>query len=80
MFAKIQTGLGKFVGPNAALVLDALIAFELTAAGTAIATPSARTYADQHPFVAVAVTFAPPLLTALASKFRKAATTIRPPK
>jgi hypothetical protein len=79
VFARIQNLLNKFVGPNAAHVLDGLIAFEITAGGAALTAPSARNYAAHHPVVAAVFAIAPPLLTALASKFRKAATTKPPP-
>jgi hypothetical protein len=79
MFAKLQAFLERFVGPNAAHVLDGLVAFELTAAGAALSTDSARNYAVHHPAVAVTFTLAPPVLTALASKFRKAAHAKTPP-
>jgi hypothetical protein len=75
MFAKIQAGLDKLVGPNAAHVLDGLIAFEITAGTAALASPSARAYGAHHPLVALGIAVGTPLLTALASKFRKAATT-----
>jgi hypothetical protein len=75
MFAKIQAALEKLVGPNAAHVLDGLIAFEITAGTVALASPSARAYGAHHPLVAVAIAVGTPLVTALASKFRKAATT-----
>lgn len=79
MFTKIQNGLSKFVGPNAAHVLDGLIGFEISAGVAAVATPSARNYADHHAVVAIGIAVGTPLLTALASKFRKAATTTAPP-
>jgi uncharacterized membrane protein len=79
LVAKINTALSKLVGPNAAHMLDSLIAFELTAAGVAAKSSSARHYAAAHPGLAIAFTVAPPVLTALASKFRKAATSPTPP-
>lgn len=79
MFAKLQGFLDRFVGPNAAHVLDGLIAFEITAGGAALASPSARAYGAHHPYVALGIAVGTPLLTAVASKFRKAATTKAPP-
>lgn len=78
MFARIQSQLDKLVGPNAAHVLDGLIAFEITAGVAALASPSARVYGERHPLVAIGIAVGAPLLTALASKFRKAATTKAP--
>jgi hypothetical protein len=51
----------------------------LTAAAVATQSESARHYAVGHPTIALAFVIAPPLLTALASKFRKASTTPPPP-
>lgn len=68
----INRWVGKIAGPNAAHVLDGLVAFELTAAATASQSKSARDYAVHHPGVAVAFAFGPPVLTAVAAKFRKA--------
>lgn len=77
MIEKANAFLSKLVGPNAAHVIDGLVAWELTAAAAAVKSQSARDYAFHHPTVAVALTIALPLLTAAAAKFRKAAS--KPP-
>jgi hypothetical protein len=73
MIEKLNAFLAKLVGPNSAHVIDGLVAWELTAISTGAADPSARKYAEAHPLLDVALTFGPPLLTAAAAKFRKAA-------
>lgn len=71
---KVTQALTGLVGPNAAHVLDSLIAFELTAGGVGLGSATARHFAATHPGLTVIFAVATPLLTALASKFRKAAT------
>ena len=71
---KFNAAVGKLVGPNAVHAVDAIVAFELTAAGTAVADPSARTYAASHPWLIVVFSILAPVLTAGAARFRKAAT------
>lgn len=79
MIKKLSSLLAKFAGPNSAHVIDALVAFELSAAAAALESQSARDYAVHHPSVAVIFTIAPPILTALVAKFRKAASQPQPP-
>lgn len=74
LVAKFNSLVGKLVGPNAVHAIDAIVAFELTAAGTAAADPSARDYAANHPALVVVFSLVAPILTAGASRFRKAAT------
>lgn len=65
--------LAKFVGPNAAHVIDGLIGVALTLAGAFAFSTPARTFASHHADLGLIILLAPPVLTALASKFRKAA-------
>lgn len=65
--------LARFVGPNAAHVIDALIALALVGAVTYVASAPARLFLLHHATLGVLVTVAVPLVTALASRFRKAA-------
>jgi hypothetical protein len=76
--SKISNWLGKLVGPNSAHVIDGLVAWELTAVAAGAKSQSARDYGTSHPWIVVAFTIGPPLLTGLAAKFRKAASA-RPP-
>ena len=81
MFAKIQAGLEKLVGPNAAHMLDALIAVALvgvpTLVGALIYSAPARLFLLHHATLGAVITglvgIGVPAVTALASKFRKAA-------
>lgn len=70
---RINAFLARFVGPNAAHVIDAIVAFALTAAAAAAFSPAARDFELHHARLGVALALAPAILTALASKFRKAA-------
>jgi hypothetical protein len=72
---KVSSALSKLVGPNSAHVIDGLIAWELTAVAAGAKSHSAREYGVNHPLLVVAFTVGPPLLTAAAAKFRKAAGT-----
>jgi hypothetical protein len=71
--SKISALLGRLVGPNSAHVIDALIAWELTAVAAGFESQSARDYAVNHPLLVVVFTVGPPVLTGFAAKFRKAA-------
>lgn len=73
MIDKLNKFFGRIVGPNSAHVIDGLVAYELTAAGAASQSQSARDFALHHPTIAVIFVIAPPILTAVAAKFRKAA-------
>jgi hypothetical protein len=79
MLEKLNKLVAKVAGRNSAHVLDALIAWELTAVATGAESKSARDYAAHHPALVVVLTVAPPILTAAAAKFRKAATQSAPP-
>lgn len=78
LIARFNAAVSKLVGPNAVHAIDAIVAFELTAAGAALTDPSARDYAAAHPALVVVFSIVAPLLTAGASKFRKAATAPAP--
>lgn len=65
--------LGTLVGPNAAHVIDGLIGVSLTFAGAFAFSAPARTFASHHADLGLVVLLIPPVITALASKFRKAA-------
>ncbi len=70
---KLNGFLGRFVGPNAAHVIDGLIAFALVGAAAFAVSAPARVFLLHHALLGIVVSLSVPLVTALASKFRKAA-------
>lgn len=78
MIERFTRWVSKIAGPNTAHVIDGLVAWELSAGAVALESQSARDYAVAHPWIAGVLTIAPPVLTAAAAKFRKAAT--KPPE
>ena len=73
MIDRVNAFLAKFVGPNAAHVIDGLIGVAIVG-GVAIAeSPASRGFLAHHSTDAMIVAASVPLATALASKFRKAA-------
>lgn len=70
---RINSFLNRFVGPNAAHVIDALIGVALVGAVAFATSEPARVFLFNHPLLGVIVSVGVPLVTALASKFRKAA-------
>ena len=70
---KLNAFLAKFVGPNAAHVIDGLIGVALVGAAAFAASAPARLFLLHHALLGVIVTAGVPLVTAVASKFRKAA-------
>lgn len=73
MIDKLNAFLGRFVGPNAAHMIDAGIALALVGVPVLAASHPARVFLLHHATLGLIVTAALPLATALASKFRKAA-------
>ena len=73
MIDRVNAFLGRFVGPNAAHVIDGLIGVAIVG-GVAIAeSPASRAFLAHHSTDAMLVAAGVPLATGLASKFRKAA-------
>lgn len=75
---KVNGFLNRLVGPNAAHMIDALIAIALVGAGTFAVSAPARLFLVHHALLGIIVSAGIPLLTALASKFRKAAGSTAP--
>lgn len=81
MIARLNAFLSRFVGPNAAHIIDGLIGVALvgvpTLVGMLIYSPPARVFLLHHTTLGAVVTglvgLGVPAVTALASKFRKAA-------
>jgi hypothetical protein len=76
--AKLNGFLGRFVGPNAAHVIDGMIGVAIVGAVTFVESPSARVFLVHHALLSTLVTAGIPVSTALASKFRKAAGSSQP--
>jgi hypothetical protein len=70
---KINGFLGRFVGPNAAHMIDAGIALAIAAGIALAASPAARTFEQHHSLLGILVSVGVLLGTPLVSKFRKAA-------
>jgi hypothetical protein len=70
---KLNAFLAKFVGPNAAHMIDAGIALGIAAAVTLCASPWARAETAHHALLGALFSVGVLVGTPLASKFRKAA-------
>jgi hypothetical protein len=75
---KLNGFLNRFVGPNAAHTIDALIGVALVGAVAFASSAPARLFLLHHALLGVLVSAGVPLVTALASKFRKAAGSTAP--
>lgn len=70
---KLNAFLAKFVGPNAAHMLDALIGIAIVGGVAFASSPASRVFLLHHATLGVIVTATIPIATGFASKFRKAA-------
>lgn len=73
LIAKINAFLSKFVGPNAAHMIDAAVAIGIVDGAALVSSPSARAYLLHHALLSSIASISVPPAVALASKFRKAA-------
>lgn len=73
MIDKLNAALAKFVGPNAAHMIDGLIGVSLVGVPTLAASHAARVFLLHHSMLGLIVTAALPVTISLGSKFRKAA-------
>lgn len=78
IITKLNAFLARFVGPNAAHVIDGMIGVAIVGAATFVESPSARVFLVHHALLSTLVTAGIPVSTALASKFRKAAGSSQP--
>lgn len=75
---KFNAALGKLVGPNAAHMIDGLIGVGLVGVVAYASSPASRVFLLHHAQLGAIVTVGIPVVTALASKFRKAAGSTAP--
>jgi len=73
MIDKLNAFLARFVGPNAAHMIDALIGLGIVGLCAYAYSAPARLFLLHHAVLGAVVTVGVPIATALASKFRKAA-------
>ena len=73
LISKLNALLSKFVGPNAAHMVDAAVAVGIVDGAALVSSPSARAYLVHHAVLSSIASICVPPAVALASKFRKAA-------